>query len=162
MVGVGFSGKSTLAKQIVEYKNAVLVSQDDLWFEKEKEWDLSLDSDEDWDRVLQISKQRVRENLAEGESVVFDHVNLRHNHREELINMAKSYNARAVIIYLDTPIDIQKERQIKNKETKERHDVKQEELDDAIKELEIPEESENVFVFKPETNLESFLERLPQ
>ncbi len=38
MSGVGFSGKSTLAKKIAEYTGATLVSQDGLFFEKEKEW----------------------------------------------------------------------------------------------------------------------------
>lgn len=40
MCGVGFSGKSTLAKKIAEHTGAMLVSQDALYFEKEKELNL--------------------------------------------------------------------------------------------------------------------------
>ncbi len=161
MCGVGFSGKSTIAKKISEYKNAVLISQDDVWFEKENKWNLDESSDEDWDRVLKISKQKVKDELAKGNSVVFDHVNTKHSHREELRNIAKEFNTQAIVIYLDTPVDIQKKRQIKNTKTKERHHVKQEFLDEAIEELEIPQETENVFVFRPETDIESWLSKLP-
>jgi len=161
MVGVGFSGKSTLSKRIAEYKDAVLVSQDGIWLEKEKELNLIEDSDKDWHMILNIAKQRIRDELAKDNSVVFDHVNLRHSHREVMGSIAKEFGARLIVVYLDTPLDIQKERQSKNKEIKERHDVKQEYLDEAIEELEIPQESENVFIFKPEANIESWLSKLP-
>jgi len=36
MCGVGFAGKSTLAKKIAEYTGATLVSQDAMYFEKEE------------------------------------------------------------------------------------------------------------------------------
>ena len=65
-----------------------------------------------------------------------------------------------MVIFLDTPLEIQKERQNKNLLTKERHDVKQEYLDKAIQELEIPKEEENVLIFKPDTNIEEFLKQL--
>jgi predicted kinase len=161
MCGVGFAGKSTLAKKISDYKKAILVSQDGIWFEKEKELNLGLDSDEDWETVRKISKERIIKELEKGNSVVFDDVNLRYDHREELRNLAKKFNVQAVVVYLDTSLEIQKERQTKNLDTKERHDVKQEYLDEAIKELEIPREDENVFVFKLDTNIENFLRKLP-
>jgi len=161
MCGVGFAGKSTLSKKIAEHKNGVLVSQDDIYFEKEKEWNLDENSDEDWDRVLNVSKERIKENLSNSNSVVFDHVNLKHSHRKELIDMAKEFEAKTIVVYLDTPLDIQKGRQLKNKETKKRHNVKQEFLDEALEELEIPHESESVFVFTPETDIESWLNKLP-
>ena len=48
MCGVGFSGKSTLAKKISEYIGATLINQDDLYFENYKKIHLDLDSDEHW------------------------------------------------------------------------------------------------------------------
>ncbi len=161
MVGVGFSGKSTLAKQIAENKKAVLVSQDDVWFEKEKEWEINEDSDEDWERVIKISEQKVKEFLMQGKSVVFDHLNHQLGHREGLRKIADECGAKAVVIYLDTPQKVREERKNKNLKTQERHDVKQDYLDEAITELEVPKENEKVFVFKPETNLQDFLEKLP-
>lgn len=160
MSGVGFSGKSTLAKKIAEYTGATLVSQDGLFFEKEKEWNIDQDSDEQWRMLLDMCLERIRQLLSEGTSVVFDNTNTRHQHREEVRQVALAIGAEPVVVFLDTPIEVQKERQERNRITKERHDVKQEYLDQAIAELEIPGEDESVRVFKPDTNLEEFLKTL--
>ena len=159
MCGVGFSGKSTLAKKIAEYKNAVLVSQDGIYFESPDAFDQ--DNDNDWEKILTIAKTRIRENLEKGDSVVFDNTNTRRAHRDELRDIAKEYEAQTVVIYLDTSLETQVERQIKNKESAERHDVKQEYLDAARAELEIPASDENVFIFTPDTNINDWLKQLP-
>lgn len=161
MCGVGFSGKSTLSKKIAEYKNAVLVSQDDIYFEKERELNLSEDSDKDWKQVLSIAKSKIKYNLTNGRSVVFDHTNLRRSFRDKLRSMAKGLNAEFVTIYLDTPLNLQIERRLKNQETWGRHDVKQRHLDYAHTTLEIPKKDENVLVFTPEKDLNSWLSNLP-
>src|SRR3989344_6324144 len=117
MCVVGFSGKSTLAKRIAEHTGAVLVSQDALFFEKEKELNLDQDSDEQWRMLLDMCLDKIRENLKEGKSVVFDNTNTKFEHREELREAAKSVGAETKVIFLDTPVEIQKERQYKNIET---------------------------------------------
>jgi predicted kinase len=160
MCGVGFSGKSTLAKKIAEYIDAVLIGQDTMFFENKEKLNLNLDDNDQWKILLDMCKEKILENLKQGKSVVFDNTNTRFEHREELRQLAKLTNAKTKVIFLDTPIEVQKERQLKNKETGERHDVKQEYLDQAIEELEIPTENENVLVFKPNTNLKSFFSSL--
>lgn len=162
MVGVGFSGKSTLAKNISEYFKTPLVSQDALFFEKKKELNLIEDDDEMWRMLLDMCQQRIKELMAEGKSVVFDNVNLKREHRDELRKIAKESGGKAVVIYLDTPEEILNKRQDRNKVTRERHDVKQEYLDDAKARLEIPTDDENTYRFTPETDLDSFLKKLPK
>lgn len=157
MCGVGFSGKSTLSKKIAEYVGADLVSQDGMYFEKKDEFNIDQDDDEQWRMLSDWCHERILEKLKQGKSVVFDDVALRFEHREKLRQLAKSVNANTKVVFLDTPIEIQKERQMRNLVTKERHDVKQEYLDQAIAELEVPIETENVLIFKPDTNLEEFL-----
>jgi predicted kinase len=147
LCGVGFSGKSTLAKKIADHTGAVLISQDALYFEKEKELNLNLDSDEQWRMLLDMCLDRIRTSLKEGKSVVFDTTNTRYEHRDEVRKVALEVGVESIVIFLDTPIEVQKERQEKNKQTKERHDVKQEYLDEAIAELEVPTAEENVRVF---------------
>lgn len=161
LCGVAFSGKSTLAKKIAEYKKAVLISQDVIWFEKKKELNLDLDSDEDWDNVQQISKAMVKNVLLKGETVVYDDIGLKYAGRESLRNLAKECGAKSVLIYLDTPRNVQQERQAKNLNTKERHDVPEHIIGWGLAELEIPQESEESFIFSPETNLMDWLNKLP-
>jgi len=161
LCGLAFSGKSILSKKIADYKKATLVSQDKLWFEKEKELNLDWDSDEDWERVLQLSKMVVRDTLMEGNSVVFDDISLKYSDRESLRNLAKECGAEPVLVYLDTPRSVQQERQNKNLETKERHDVPEHIINWGLAELEIPQESEKAFIFKPESNVADWLAHLP-
>ena len=160
MCGVGFSGKSTLAKKIAEHTGAILVSQDALYFELEKKLSLDQDSDDQWRMLLDMCKDRIGENLKAGKSVVFDSVNTRFEHREEIRKVADDLGVQSKVVFLDTPIEVQKERQEKNRLSGDRHDVKQEYLDQAIAELEIPTEQENVLVFKPNTDLDEFLKLL--
>lgn len=161
MCGVAFSGKSTLAKKIAEAKKAVLISQDELWFKKKAELNLDPDSDEDWNMVLQLSIAAVKEKLLDGLSVVFDDISLKYKDREGLRNLAKEFGVEAVVIFLNIPRNIQQERQTKNTETKERHEVPENLIAWGWEELEIPREDENTFEFKPETNIEDWLSKLP-
>lgn len=160
LCGPGFSGKSTLAKKIAEYKNATLVSQDAIYFEKEKELDPSLSDGEEWELIRSIAFERIANNLKKDVSVVYDSTNTRREHRDAAREIAVENGAHAVVVFVDTPDTILVERQMKNKETKERHDVEQKYLDQARAELEIPQSDENVFVFKPEDNLEDWLKNL--
>ena len=160
MCGLGFSGKSTLAKKISEYKNAVLVSQDAIYFEKEKELDPSLSSEEEWKLIWNIAEERIVRALRAGNSVVYDSTNTRREHRERFRNVASSSGAESVVVLLKTPDEILTARQLKNKETKERHDVKQEYLDQARTEMEVPGEDEKVLVFTPESDLVEWLTKL--
>lgn len=160
MCGVGFSGKSTLAKKIAEYPNILLVSQDALFFEKEKELKLNQDDDAQWSMLLDMCKQRIKEILSAGKSVVFDNTNLMRAHRDELRILAREAGAKAVVVYLDTPGEILNKRQDDNAVTRERHDVKQEYLDDAKAQLEIPSNDEGVYIFTPDLNIDTFLKEL--
>lgn len=110
--------------------------------------------------LLEMCKEIIYQNLSEGKSVVYDSTNTRFEHREEIRKVAEPFAVPTKVIFLDTPIKVQKERQQKNLETGERHDVKQEYLDQAIAELEIPTEAENVVAFKPDDSLELFLEKI--
>lgn len=162
MVGVGFAGKSTLAKAISDGFAIPLVSQDALYFEKHEELHLDGDSDEDWEMLLGMCKEKISGLLTSGQSVVFDNTNLKREHRDELRALADKAGARAVVVFLDTPETSLNERQEKNKVTAERHDVEQRHLDEAKRQLEIPTADEGAYVFTPTTGIAGFLASLPR
>jgi len=161
MCGVAFSGKSTLAKEISKEKEAVLVSQDHFWFEKKQEMNLDLDNDEDWERILKLSRAEVRRVLMDGHSVVYDDISLKYSDRELLRNLAEECKARPILVYLDTPREIQQERQRKNLQTMERHDVPDNIVEWGLGQLEIPQRTEEPFMYTPNTNLRIWLNSLP-
>lgn len=161
MCGVAFSGKSTLAKKIAEDKKAALVSQDNIWFAKREELNLDLDSDDDWERIQQLSREKIKELLIGGSSIVYDDISLKYANRELLRTLAKESAAEAILVYLDTPRDIQRERQAKNLQAGDRHDVPDHLIEWGLAELEIPQENENPFIFTPDTNTAEWLKLLP-
>ena len=160
MCGVGFSGKSTLAKEIAKRTGAILMSQDEEFFQKQKELNLNEDNDDDWDMVVNICKEEIRKLLVQGKSVVFDHTNLTFGEREKLREIATSTGAKAIVIFLNTPEEVQVQRQQQNLTTANRHQVKQEYLEEAKRELEIPQPIENTLVVTPDTNIDNFLSDL--
>lgn len=161
MCGVAFSGKSTLAKKIAETKGAELVSQDSIWFEKKESMNLDWDSDEDWEMVQGLSRAEIERALKSGTSVVYDDISLTFADRERLRSLATRCQAEAVLVYLNTPQSIQEERQRRNVETGERHDVPQRLLDWGRATLETPQENENPFIYTPGTDSENWLKELP-
>lgn len=162
MCGVGFAGKSTLARKIADHFGIALVSQDALYFEKEKELDPHADDDTQWETLLNMCKENIDTLLANDQSVVFDNVNLTREHRNELRVIAQKNDAHAIVVFLNTPIALLDERQEQNKVTAQRHDVEQHHLDNARRQLEIPSEDEEVYTFTPTTDTESFLNTLPR
>jgi predicted kinase len=162
MCGVGFAGKSTLAKKIAEVLNAELVSQDAHYFELKAELPSWGEDPYEREEFRVMIKNRIRENLTTGRSVVFDNTNLTRKERDELRALAEGVGAETLVIFLDTPEAILDERQERNRVTKERHDVEQHYLDEAKMELEVPSPDENVYVFSPGMDVDTFIRQLSQ
>lgn len=139
-----------------------MVSQDALYFEKEKELNLDGDNEDQWQMLLTMCKEKIAGILAGGKSVVFDNVNLKREHRDELKALAQKAGGRAVVVFLDTPEVLLNKRQELNKTTGERHDVEQHHLDEAKRQLEAPSADEDVYTFVPGADMDSFIEKLPR
>lgn len=157
MVGVGFSGKSTLSKKIAEHTHAIRISQDEVWVENQEALNLEKDSAEQWRMIVRLCEQKITEELKKGNSVVFDNTNLKRSYRDILRQLASSVGAVAKVIYLDTSEDVQRARQEANKLSGDRHDVEQVWLDKAKKELEIPTAEEGAFFYTPDGDIQKFL-----
>ena len=159
MCGLAFSGKSTLAKKIAEYTDSKLVAFDKLWVEQDKEKPVPKGT-EGWRYIRDLAQENVLISLQVGKSVVYDDNNKRKEHREELRVVAKKAGAEAVVIYLDTSLDVTRAREEANRSSQNRHDVEPENFEKVMKDLEIPTADENVIVFTPEINIDEFIKKL--
>jgi len=160
MCGLAFSGKSTLARQIAERTGSKLIAFDKLWVEKDKENPVPKGED-GWKFIRKVGKDEVVNTLQEGSSVVYDDNNVRFEHREELREIARKFNAKSVVIYLNTPIKIIRERETTNRLTGERHEVEPENFQTVLEQLETPRADENMLEFTPNMDVEKFLSELP-
>lgn len=159
--GIAFSGKSTLARKIAERTGSKLIAFDKLWIEKDKVNPVSK-GDEGWRFIRKVGQEEVAKALQEGSSVVYDDNNIRFEHREELREVARRLNARPVVVYLNTPMEVIKEREADNKMTGERHEVEPDNFQTVLEQLEVPTVSEDVLEFTPNMNMEKFLAELPK
>ena len=159
MCGLAFSGKSTLARKISEHTGSKLVAFDKLWVEQDKEKPVPKGS-EGWRYIRDLATTEILAILKSGTSVVYDDNNPRKEHREELRSVAKNAGADAVVIYLDTSLDVIRAREEANRSSQDRHDVEPENFEKVMKDLEIPTADENVIVFTPEMNIDDFIKKL--
>lgn len=160
MCGLAFSGKSTLARKIAEHTGSRLIAFDKLWVEKEKEHPITK-GDEGWRFIRKVAQEEIAKALREGISVVYDDNNVRFEHREEIREIGRSLGADPIVVYLNTPMDLIKERERVNKTTGERHEVEPENFQTVVEQLEVPTPNEHALEFTPETDVNEFLKKLP-
>lgn len=159
MCGLAFSGKSTLARKISEHTGSKLIAFDKLWVEKDKEQPVPK-GDKGWKFIRRVGQEEVAKALKEGNSVVYDDNNVRFEHREELREVARRLGAKAVVVYLNTPIELIREREITNRTTGERHEVEPKNFQTVLEQLQVPNDQENVLEFKPGMNLDEWIKKL--
>ena len=158
MCGLAFSGKSTLSRKISEHTVSKLIAFDKLWVEKDKEQPVPK-ADLGWKLIRRVGQDEVLKALEKGTSVVYDDNNIRFEHREELREVAKRFGAKAVVVYLNTPLELIKEREAANRVTGERHEVEPENFQAVLEQLQIPTDREKVLEFRPEMNLEDWVNK---
>lgn len=158
LCGLAFSGKSTLAKKIAKSTGSKIITFDKLWVEKDKEKPVPK-GDEGWKFIRKVGQDEIAKALEEGNSVVYDDTNVRFEHREELREVAKKFGARTVVVYLNTPIELIRQREATNKVTGQRHKVGFKNFKTVLDQLQIPDDKEDILEFKPEMNLDGWIKK---
>lgn len=159
MCGLAFSGKSTLAKKVAEFTGSTIIAFDKLWVKKDKEQPVSKDA-EGWRFIRKVAQDEITKELRDGNSVVYDDNNVQFQHREELREIARKLGIKETVIYLNTPLEVIREREAANRVTGQRHEVEPENFQTVLEQLQVPTSEENVIEFRPETNLDSWLKGL--
>lgn len=86
MIGISSSGKSTIAKQIVERENCVIVSSDGI---RAEICEGGVSDQSKNEEVFQIFHRRIRDNLLKGNNVIADATNITMRSRRAIFNAAK-------------------------------------------------------------------------
>lgn len=101
MIGLPASGKSTIAKEISESEDAVIVSSDEI--RKEllgNEWDQSQN-----ERVFKEAERRLKENIEKGKNVIFDATNINYKRRRDWLNRFNKYHVKKIGVLVATPYE---------------------------------------------------------
>ncbi|WP_395088972.1 AAA family ATPase [Armatimonas sp.] len=110
LCGLSFAGKSTLAKGLSGLLGAVIIEAD-RYIPVVEERLPNANKIESWRAIQALAREAVRESLASGTSVIFDDLMVDPQDRDELALLAGQVGAATLVIFLDTPIEVVRERQ---------------------------------------------------
>ena len=93
MVGISASGKSTIAKQLAEKENAIIVSSDAIRAEL---CDGNMSNQSKNDEVFKIYHKRIRSNLLNGNNVIADATNITIRSRRTIFNAVNGIDCEKI------------------------------------------------------------------
>jgi predicted kinase len=158
MCGLPFSGKSTLARAIVEYTVCGYVSLDAI----NKERGLGFGSDgipvEEWERSHSVALERLRDRLPEGDVILDDTCCYRWI-RDRYRALAAKIGVPTRVIYLDIPAAVISQRMQANRVAGDRRNIRSEIFKQVLDTFETPGGDENVIVFDGSASVHEWLAR---
>lgn len=158
LYGLPFSGKTTLAKQLAGRLPATMLAYDWTWARVKPPAQVpELDNTAEWNEVMDIVYGEIRDELHQGHSVVFDHINHTRRDRNRLHTLAREAGAKAAIVYMDVPIELTKQRRASNQLTQERFDVTSPNLAKVYQAWEAPAPDEQLIVYYPAMPIEKLI-----
>lgn len=99
MIGLPGSGKSTIAKEIAEKENAIIISTDQL----RQELLNDINSQESNKLIFQEAEKRIKDNLKANIAVIFDATNINYKRRMELLNKLNKLRIKKIAVLVATP-----------------------------------------------------------
>ena len=102
MVGIVGSGKSTYAKQLAEETNAVICSSDSI----REELCGDENSQDNNEEVFKILHSRIKENLKNGENVIYDATNINSKRRRAFLSELRNISCVKKCVIMATPFDM--------------------------------------------------------
>lgn len=156
VTGLPYSGKSTLTKELIKQFGFTLVSIDDIMDEKDM-WREGHPTQEDWNIAYSEAYDKLKKYLKSGVNVVFDGGSLKFKERETQRNIAKEYRAKHNLIYVNTSIDEILKRKLKNEKTKERGQLTEIEMEDALNMFEEPIDRENPIIYNQTMDINDWI-----
>jgi predicted kinase len=145
LCGYPFAGKSTIAKALIERYGFVRIALDEIKSEFEGD---------DLQKAYDTYRDRIIFNLKAGRNVITDTVAHTRESRNGLKKIAADCDADPVILFIDTPIDVVKDRWMQNRVKKERVDVTDEEFNYVTSNFEVPEKEKNVITVSNDMKIE--------
>lgn len=146
LCGLAFAGKSTLAAAISARLDAVVVSLDEINAQRGLFGGLGVPAEE-WAKSHQAARALAEAALSRGQDVVVDDTNCFRFLRDDYRAVADRCRAACVVIYLDTPLSVVRNRLRANELTQARPRVTEEILLELAHKFEAPEVDEPTLRF---------------
>jgi len=156
MCGLPFAGKSVLAGALSrELRVRVLSYDSGIYPVVSRLAPAGSSVAAEYDFVQDIARREIGAILASGESLIYDDLLLKREHRRKLAAVAEAHWAGFVLVYLDTPLPVIDERRAANSRTRARTSIPE-----AKMRLEPPEDAERAVYVSPDYVLPEVLARV--
>ncbi|MEM7125127.1 MAG: AAA family ATPase [Chloroflexota bacterium] len=161
MCGLAFSGKTILAKSIVQHLDAGYISLDDI----NKERGLGFGGQgipvEEWEKNHQVAIHRLRAMMPNGRDLVLDDTNCLRQLRDRFRRVADEYRYHTIVVYLDIPLQTITQRMAHNELNPKRDSVDSYIFHNLVSMFEWPDEDEAVLTFGETTETDIWIRSLP-
>ena len=159
LCGIPFSGKTTLAKKLVEKLGFTRIDLDDIKFELFGKDIMDPQIDQTgWDKVFRQMYREIKQSLAHGKTVVHDTGNFTFHERSLVKHIADELGLESITIFVDIPEKEAHKRLIENRQTKTRFDVVDEDFQSSVNEMEPPGNDERHLIFNWKDNVDKWVE----
>jgi len=155
MVGLPYSGKTTLTKELVNRFGFEVVSMDKTI--DEENLDPVTMTQEDWNIVYSHGYKKLKKLLLDGKTVILDLGNLKRSERDTARAIAEKINVPSKLIYINVPVEEIKDRRQKNEETQERGHLAEKTLQKALDMWEEPLSDEKFVTYNQQMDLEHWI-----
>ena len=163
MSGLSFSGKTTLAKQLVDPLDAQLLSYDiDIWSKYKPTLPEGISKAEEWNVVEAKAREHIAELLKTGNNVIFDDLSVEKRDRDLLRQTAEECGANALVIYMDIPTEVVIQRQKQNETTHRRGLTSDDNMQLVISQLHKPESDEMAVIVNQNSTLDEIIQNIKQ
>ncbi len=156
LCGRPFSGKTTLAGRLAADRRAAEISFDAINLERGLHGGDGLPVAE-WARTLEIAKQRTAALLARSSLVVVDDTLCFRWLRDAFRELARAAGAHPILVYLDPPEEVLRERMEENRRTQDRRRIEPSVLAAHLAAFEAPGEDETPIVLRCAAEIDTWL-----
>ena len=139
LCGLPFAGKSTLATALSKNIGAVVVRLDEINQERGLGLDGSTIPAQEWQRSYREAYRRIADQLDGGQSVIFDHGNFTRAERERVRSIGAHAGALVQIIHVLVSPEVARRRWLRNRLTRERYDVRDDDFELVVRTFEPPD-----------------------
>lgn len=158
LIGLPYSGKTTLAKELVKHIGAAHINIDQLKFDKGYT-DVGDDDvpDQVWEEIFAEADILLVQYLHKGKNVANEYAWITKQWRDRARNVAAKARFDTKLIYIKIPHEVIYQRWQENNQTKARFHWSKEELDKFIADFEEPTSDENILIYDQAQPIEIWL-----
>lgn len=151
-----FSGKTTLGRTIAEYLDCPCISLDEINEARGLSGGDGIPVEE-WEKTHFLAMQQLEIFMQSPGNIVLDDTNCFRWLRDRFRDLAAEHNYQTTIVFLDVSLAEIRHRMQINEQTKIRHQVRADIIDEMAKTFELPQEDEKAIRYSGELAIEEWI-----